>query len=33
MISLQVGEELAPISGATTLIFVNEVNVDSLPEY
>jgi hypothetical protein len=33
MISLQVGKELASISGATTLMFVNEMNVDSLPEY
>jgi|GraSoiStandDraft_54_1057290.scaffolds.fasta_scaffold741115_2 hypothetical protein len=42
MISLQVGGDLnihkrygvlAPTRGATTLILVNEMNVDSLPEY
>ncbi len=33
MISLQVGGDLTSIRVATTLILVNEMNVDSLPEY
>ena len=33
MISLQVGGDLALSKDATTLILVNEMNVDSLPEY
>ena len=33
MISLQVGGDLTSIRVGTTLILVNEMNVDSLPEY